>query len=239
VPGRAQVRVVAALAAILALASGCAGHQGAQAAYELDLEHGAVALGMGQPEDAIDAYRAALALRPDDPAALEGLARAQLARGRPQAALETFTRLENAEPGRVAERSTPELHEAQLMLAELRLEQGDYAGSLRLLRGLRAAEQVSPRHDTLFVEALVAESGRLQVAGRSQQAAALLEEALGADADSGNLEYALASTLVERGRLDAAISILSDALLRHPDDERLAALMDRALRIRYPRGLPD
>jgi predicted Zn-dependent protease len=125
------------------------------------------------------------------------------------------------------------------MLAELRLEQGDYAGSLRLLRGLRAAEQVSPRHDTLFVEALVAESGRLQVAGRSQQAAALLEEALGADADSGNLEYALASTLVERGRLDAAISILSDALLRHPDDERLAALMDRALRIRYPRGLPD
>lgn len=238
-PGCARVRAVASLAAILALCAGCAGHQSSRAAYELTLERGAVALDMGQPDDAIDAYRAALALRPDDPAALEGLARAQLARGRPQAALESFTRLENAEPGRVAERSMPELRQAQLMLAESRLEHGDYAGCLRLLRGLRAGEQVSPRQDTLFVEALVAESGRLQVAGRSQEAAALLEEALGADADAGNLEYALASTLVERGRLDAAISILSDALLRHPDDERLAALMDRALRIRYPRGLPD
>lgn len=237
-PGFALVRAGAALAAILALCAGCAGHQRARAAYERDLERGAVALTMGQPEDAVDAYRAALALRPDDPEALEGLARAQLARGQPQAALETFIRLENADPGRVAERSAPELRQAQLMLAETRLEQGDYAGCLRLLRALRSTGQASPRLDTLFVEALVAESGRLQVAGRSQEAAALLKEAVGADAAPGNLEHALASTLVERGRLDAAISVLSDALLRHPDDPRLAALMDRALRIRYPRGLP-
>ena len=238
-PARARVRAVVALTTIFALCAGCAGQQRARAAYERDLGRGAVALDMGQPDDAVDAYRAALALRPDDPEALEGLARAQLARGQPQAALETFTRLENAEPGRVAERCTPELRQAQFRLAELRLEHGDYAGCLRLLRGLRATQQASPRQDALFVEALVAESGRLQVAGRSQEAAALLEEAVGADADPGNLEYVLASTLVERGRLDTAISILSDALLRHPDDPRLAALMDRALRIRYPRGLPD
>jgi hypothetical protein len=33
--------------------------------------------------------------------------------------------------------------------------------------------------------------------------------------------------------------VLSDALLRHPDEPRLQVLMERALRIRYPKGLAD
>ncbi len=43
---------------------------------------------------------------------------------------------------------------------------------------------------------------------------------------------------MESGRVNTAISILSDALLRHPEDRRVQALMDRALEIRYPDGLP-
>jgi hypothetical protein len=39
--------------------------------------------------------------------------------------------------------------------------------------------------------------------------------------------------------VDTAISVLSDALLRHPEDRRVQALMDRALEIRYPNGLPS
>ena len=39
---------------------------------------------------------------------------------------------------------------------------------------------------------------------------------------------------IERGQTDRAISVLSDALLRHPGDRELQALMDRALEIRYP-----
>ncbi len=76
------------------------------------------------------------------------------------------------------------------------------------------------------------------VARHSATASALLREVVGPEAADGDLAFALAVSLVQRGRLDTAISVLSDALLRHPGQPRLRALMDRALRIRYPNGLP-
>jgi predicted Zn-dependent protease len=44
----------------------------------------------------------------------------------------------------------------------------------------------------------------------------------------------LAQVLIERGRVDEAIRLLSDASVRHPQDGRIEELMDRAIEIRYP-----
>lgn len=233
--------LVAALVAALAGSAGCGLHRspGVQATYERDLERGHVALRMGQREDAADAYRAALALHPGDPRALEGLARAQLALGEGEAALDTLVRLESEAPGRVEASAGRELRAALFLVAERRLRLGDSAGSLRLLRRLEGLDPGHPGLQRLLVDCRVAESGRLRVAGRSQEADALLREAVGTDAADGDLSFTLAVSLMERGHLDTTISVLSDALLRHPDEQRLQALMERALRIRYPRGFAD
>jgi predicted Zn-dependent protease len=148
-------------------------------------------------------------------------------------------RLEREDPGRLEKGAGAELDRALFLAAGSRLRLGDSAGSLRLLRRLDGLDPGHPGLQPLLVDCLVAESGRLEVAGRSQEAASLLREAVGADAADGDLAFALAVSLMERGGLDNAISVLSDALLRHPDDPRLGALMERALRIRYPRGLAD
>jgi Flp pilus assembly protein TadD len=89
----------------------------------------------------------------------------------------------------------------------------------------------------LRFRALIAESGRLQVAGREDEAAALYREAMGGNPAAGNGVADLAAQLLENGQTNTAISILSDALMRSPDDPRLVSLMDRALEIRYP-GTP-
>jgi thioredoxin-like negative regulator of GroEL len=81
---------------------------------------------------------------------------------------------------------------------------------------------------------LLAESGRLQAIGRGGEAQALLREATGESPSGTDVVPVLAEKLVEAGLTDTAITVLSDALLRNPNDERLISLMDRALEIRYP-----
>lgn len=241
---RHGLRALAAALALagLAAAAGCGSRPApgrADASYEGNLERGEVALRLGQLEDAQDAYRSALALRPGEPRALAGLARTLLAEGDVEAALGVMDQLDNRDPQRL-ERQLGEQHRRALFLAaQGRLGGGDSAGALRALDRLEDLDPSHPGLRVLRAEALVAESGRLQVAGRSAEAAALLHQAVGAEAADEDLAFDLAATLVEHGRLDTAISVLSDALLRHPDEARLRALMDRALRIRYPRGFAD
>lgn len=224
----------AALVAVLWLCAGCSGppRVDVDVVYQRNVERGDVALDVGQLDDAVDAYTAALNLQPDGQDALRGMARAQLAQGHAEEALASLIHLQHVEPG--APRAGPELQKAQLEVAKLRLARGDSAGALRLLRPLRAVEPGTPGLRQLLLEALVTESGRLQVSGQSQQAADLLREAVGADPEDEAFEQALVETLVERGQIDSAISVLSDALLRRPGDPRLTVLMDHALRIRYP-----
>jgi Flp pilus assembly protein TadD len=236
--GLAAVLVLAGLAA----AAGCGGRPSrgrADDSYQGDLERGEVALSLGQLEDAHDAYSAALALRPGEPRALAGLARTLLAEGDAEAALVVMDQLEHRDPRRLERELGEKRRRALFLAAQGRLARGDSAGALRALDRLAALDPSHPGLRALRTDALVAESGHLQVAGRGQEAAALLREAVGADTAQADLAFALATSLVERGRLDTAISVLSDALLRHPDEARLQALMDRALRIRYPRGFAD
>jgi predicted Zn-dependent protease len=106
---------------------------------------------------------------------------------------------------------------------------------LRLLDRLRELE---PEEDAalrdLRFRALIAESGRLQMAGRPDQAAARYREATGSDVVGADIVAALAEALIETGRTGVAISVLSDALRRSPGDPQLVRLMDRALDLRYP-----
>jgi tetratricopeptide (TPR) repeat protein len=224
-------------AALLAwqLWSGCAGVD----PYEVALERGRVALALGETEDAADAYRSALAFRPDDPLALHGLARTHVARGDGEAALPIFARLAAVDPDYLDHEAATDHHFALYQAARDRTLRGDSAGALRLLRRL---QQLAPAHDGLAPlahEVLLVEGARLRVAGDEAAAAQLLTEALGPTAAGPDAAAQVASALLAIGREDAAIPLLSDALLRRPHDATLRALMERALEIRYPNSPLD
>jgi tetratricopeptide (TPR) repeat protein len=219
--------------AALWLVAGCAGVD----PYRAELERGEVALSLGDPEDAADAYRRALAYRHDDPEGLHGLARSYVAQGDGESALDVFTRLERADPDYFREHATTDYHFALYQAARNRLRRGDSTRALKLVRRL---ERLDPDHgglEGLRTQALIAEGGRLQVAGRPEEAEACFREALGSEAGGADAILGLARTLMESGRVDTAISVLSDALLRHPEDRRMRALLDHALKVRYPDGL--
>ena len=227
VPG---VALVGALLPVLLIA--CGPNQSGQLARE----RGDIALRVGDVEDAADAYRSALAVNPRDPHALLGLARCRVALGDGEAALDAFERLAAADPTFFQEQAATDYHFALYQAAKQALRQGDSALALRRVRRLRALDPDHGGLEALETEVLIREGGRLQVAGRPEAAEALFREAMGqggAGADRAGTAD-LARALLERGETDRAISILSDALLRHPGDPELQALMDRALEIRYP-----
>jgi predicted Zn-dependent protease len=230
----ARIAWLAGGLAALALAAACAGVD----PYEVELERGEVALRVEEPEDAADAYRRALAYRPDEPEGLHGLARSYLAQGDGESALGVFARLERADSDYFRERAAADYQLAIYQAAEERLRRGDSARALELLRRLERLEPNYGGIEALRTQALIAEGGRLHVAGRPEEAEARFREALGSDAAGAAATLGLAETLMESGRVDTAISVLSDALLRHPEDRRVQALLDRALEIRYPNGLP-
>ena len=96
-------------------------------------------------------------------------------------------------------------------------------GSARALELIDRLERLDPDHsglEALRIQALIAEGGRLQVAGRPEEAELLFRAALGSEAAGADAMLGLAKTLMESGRVNTAISVLSDALLRYPEDHR-------------------
>jgi len=199
-----------------------------------DLERAERALAAGEAEDAADAFRNALAFHPDSSEALHGLARSYAARGDGESALLVFSELKRVDASYLRDRAAADHRFALYQAARSRLWRGDPAGALEVLRQLRALDPNHPGLRDLMPRALIAEGGRLQLIGRSEEAEALFREATGERPSGADRVVALAEKLVEAGLIDTAISVLSDALLRNPDDERLISLMDRALEIRYP-----
>jgi predicted Zn-dependent protease len=199
-----------------------------------DLERAERALASGEAEDAADAFRNALAFHPESKQALHGLARSYSARGDGESALLVFSELKRVDAGYFRDRAAADHRFALYQAARSRLWRGDPARALEALRQLRALEPDHPGLRDLMPRALIAEGGRLLVAGRGEEAEVLFREATGERPSEADMVVELAEKLVEMGLTDTAITVLSDALLRNPNDERLISLMDRALEIRYP-----
>ena len=223
-------RSAALLRTVCLLAAGCASAD----AYRVELDRGEHALSAGQPADAEDAYLRALNYRPGGSEALVGLARSALARADGEGALAALARAEHGDPDHAREWVSALRREALLAAARQSFERGDSAGTLERLARLEALDPGHPGRAELEGEALLAEAARLYVAGRRAEAEVLGRVALGTRSSGSDAALALAEALFARGRLGPAISVLSDALLRHPGDPRLGALMDRTLEIRYP-----
>jgi predicted Zn-dependent protease len=215
---------------VLLLVLGCAAADPAAP----QLERAESALAAGEAEDAADGFRSVLALHPDSRQALHGLARSYSAGGDGESALLVFSELMRVDASYVRERASADHQFALYLAARSRLSRGDPAGALEALRQLRALAPDSPGLRDLMPLVLLAESGRLQAIGRGGEAQALLREATGESPSGTDVVPVLAEKLVEAGLTDTAITVLSDALLRNPNDERLISLMDRALEIRYP-----
>lgn len=203
---------------------------------DLAVERGDLALRLGDAADAADAYQEALIDDPRNPEALLGMARSRVALGDGEAALETFGRLAAVDPAFFRERAATDYHFALYQAAKQALRRGDSALALRRVRRLRALDADHGGLDELETETLILEGGRLVVTGHPEAGEVLFHEAMGRGTPRADraAALALARALLERGQTDRAISVLSDALLRHPDDPELQALMDRALEIRYP-----
>ena len=199
-------------------------------------QRGDVALQLGDAEDAADAYREVLAYDPRDAEALLGLARSHVAEGDGEEALDVFVRLEQAHPDFLAHEAGSDFHFALYQAAKQAQRRGDSTLALRRVRRLQALDPDHGGLEELVIEVLIAEGSRLAVAGRLEAAEVLFQEALGwgTPGDEVAASAALARMLLERGLIDRAISVLSDALLRHPDAPELSRLMERALKIRYP-----
>lgn len=198
------------------------------------LERAERALAAGEAEDAADAFREALTLRPESSQALHGLARSYAARGDGESALRVFSELMRVDSRYLRDRASADYQFALYEAARSRLSRGDPAGALEALRQLRALDPDHPGLRDLMPRALFAEGGRLLAVGRGEEAEALFREATGESRSGADMALALAEKLVEAGLTDTAISVLSNALLRDPNDARLTSLMDRALDIRYP-----
>jgi tetratricopeptide (TPR) repeat protein len=215
---------------VLLLLLGCAGVDPAAP----DLERAERALARGEADDAADAFRNALAFHPQSRRALHGLARSYSAQGDGESALVVFSELERIDASYFRERAAADREFALYQAARSRLSRGDPARALAALRQLRALDPDHPGLRDLMPQALIAEGGRLQVVGRTEEAEALFREATGERPAEADAVALLAEKLIEMGLTDTAITVLSDALLRHPNDERLLSLMDRALEVRYP-----
>jgi predicted Zn-dependent protease len=217
----------------LLLSVSCAGADPAA----LDLERAERALASGEAEDAADAFRNALAFHPGSTQALHGLARSYSAGGDGESALLVFSELSRVDASYFRDRAAADHQFALYQAARSRLWRGDPARALEALRQLRALDPDHPGLRDLMPRALIAEGGRLLVVGRAEEAEALFREATGERPSEAEVVALLAEKLVEMGLADTAITVLSDALLRNPNDERLISLMDRALEIRYPDGV--
>ena len=196
------------------------------------LEEGEAALAVGAPEKAESAYRLALETAPRDPRALRGLLRAQLQRGEGEPALALLARLDGAEPGWWHREGGRELRCQALLLAGVaRLESGNPAGALEPAR--LSSDSACRGGPDLYARALAAEGDRARRGGDAVAAIghyrAALETATLPDAQT---YHSAASLLIEDGRREEAVALLSEALQVHPEDRALRDLMVRALSIR-------
>jgi tetratricopeptide (TPR) repeat protein len=189
-------------------------------AFRETLDRALAAHRVGRLEDALAAYRAAQALRPDDPeaASLTGLALAQS--GRPAEALPLLERavsLAPADPG------------VRFNLAEGHLAAGALDRALEVFREVLA---LKPGFVAAWSRIGDLESRR----GDDIAAAHAWSEALEVDPSAVHPTARLAELALRHGDSAKAISLLEVGLSQHPTDERLLTVLCEVLAARREWG---
>lgn len=155
--------------------------------------------------EAIGAYEAALAERPNDVRVLFALGNTARALDLPGPAEEFFRRVLALEPGRL---------EALVNLANLLRAQGNHAGARALL------EPAAARFDDA-AELHVALGTIQRELGAREQAQACYREALRRDLDNAAALGNLADMLADDGDIDAAMALYDRAVVREPKNAQL------------------
>ena len=167
-----------------------------------------VAVGLqnkGEMEPAIAEWKTALALSPDEPAALYNLGLAFAATKREDEALETLRKALELKP-------TDAKTQTGLGMALLRANRPDEA-----LEHLQKAIQLNPRD----AKAEGALGSMLAQQGRIQEAIPHFDKALELDPADADTQNNIAAALVRAGRADAALPFLEKALAADPDAPEL------------------
>ncbi|WP_237479968.1 tetratricopeptide repeat protein [Lichenibacterium dinghuense] len=184
-----------------------AGLDAARARHNL----GVIAARRGRYPEAVDLFRSALAIRPDDPEAWTQLALAFAESG-------TL-----AEARMAAERAVtlaPDAPAALAALAEVCLCTDDLAGALE-------ASERALAVDPAFAPALMRRAAALRRLGRSRDAEADLRVVMAAEGIGGSACLALSALLAEDERPDEAAALLDRAIAERPD--HALARMNRAV----------
>ncbi len=180
----------------------------------------------GRAERAAEGFRAVLAIAPDDPGSLDGLARAQWELGEAEAAVATLDRLDEVAPGTAGGRGHCPIWRAAL---DARADDGAIAAA-----AVRAERLDRAGCDPAPTRSAVARSHAVH--GRSEWEAGRLQSALtdyrrSVESPDAPVERYIAGAeiLLELGRDDDAVDWLRVALAAHPRDRQLLVLMVTAL----------
>lgn len=201
------------------------------------LERGELALAQARWADAETAFRSALAERPGDVRALHGLGRAQLGQGEAEHALVTLDALAARDPGYARVVARRDHARALVAAAELRLvsRPPDPDTALARLDRLDALVAGDPGLDgaadvqELRARALALRADEARARGDLDGAERGYRQALVVAPSRTGPALSLARLLLERGRTDEAVRLLTQTLERHPEDPRVQRLMVDAL----------
>ncbi len=198
-------------------------------AVERHVNRGDIALARREPALAERAYRSALAASPDHASALLGLARALAAQEELDQALERYGDLAQQQPQVFEAVHDGEFCPLLLGSAEARLARGESRGAVELAERSKAESCDGPASDSVLARALLAEADRARLADRPLAASDLYQAAVELDPSRVEGFLEAGALLLEQGHRREALELLSAALLRHPADQRLHALMVEAL----------
>jgi tetratricopeptide (TPR) repeat protein len=192
------------------------------------VNRGDIALALQRYDEAEQAYRSALAALPDEESALVGLARAEVAQGEYVAAVERYDELALYRPESFRALHDDELCPTLIAASQHLLAEGDSRAALVYARRAERDECTTPGTAAALSRALVAEATRTS----PPDAADLYREAASTDPALAVAFLEGATLLLEQGRREEALELLSEGMKHHPNDRRLQSLAVDALGIR-------
>ena len=179
-------------------------------------------LAVGDAASARAGFLLAQDLAPDDPAALAGLALAELRLDRPAAALGWFDQRERVRADAFDAEMTVARCDALLAAVTAELDRAAWAVAIDLAEQTPSA--LVCRGEPLSALAIRARvAGAAQARDANQMAAAIehLERVLAEQPGHPDATLASVELLLGEGAQDQALRLLSEALAHHPKDERL------------------